>query len=87
MSKQQLRTVMVAPTPAVADLVAATLAEHGIEASASTTAYAGAYPSVEWASGYRVEVPADQIDRAREILDTLSEPEDVTLTDGPNVEG
>lgn len=85
--EQRLRTVMVAETAALADLIATTLAAHGIEASTAATGFAGAYPTVDWVRGYHVEVPAHEFGRAREVLDALSERSDVAMVDESNVEG
>lgn len=84
--EQRHRTIMVAETAAEADLIAATLSAHGIEASTTTPTYVGAYPSVDWVRGYRVEVPTNQIDRARDVLDALAGRSDVATVDDSNVE-
>lgn len=47
----------------------------------------GVYPSVEWVRGYRVGVPADEAERAREVLDALSGRADVAKVDEADAEG
>lgn len=85
--EQRHRTIMVAETAAEADLIATTLAAHGIAASTAAPSYVGAYPSVDWVRGYHVEVPAHEIDRARDVLDALSGASNAAPVDGSNVEG
>lgn len=78
---------MVAETAGTADRIASTLVAHGIEVSTAATGFAGAYPTVDWVRGYHVEVPADEFDPAREILDALADRSDVATVDQSNVEG
>lgn len=66
---EERRDVAVCATAAAADVVAATLAAHGIRAS--TIAYTHVYPSVAWAEGYRVSVAAHEQGAARELLRAL----------------
>lgn len=83
--EQRPQTVMIARTSAAADFIAATLAAHGIHAS--TMAYEWVYPSVEWVRGYRVGVPADEAERAHEVLDALSGRADMAKVDDAGAEG
>lgn len=67
--------MVVTSSAATAELLQTTLNAHGI--TAATTAYDYAYPSLDWIRGYRVVVPADEADRAREVLDALAGRDDV----------
>lgn len=69
--------VAVCSTAAAADLIAATLAAHGIRAGSH--AYFHAYPSVDWVEGYRVTVADADEAAARRVLEALSRPDVVTL--------
>lgn len=75
--RQTDRHVVVANTRATAELLATTLAAHGIHASHH--AYSLAYPSVDWAQGYRVTVAAADEAEARAVLAALSGRDDVAV--------
>lgn len=77
--RQQDEHVVVANSRATADFLTATLAVHGIHASHH--AYAQAYPSVDWAQGYRVSVSAADADEARAVLAALSGRDDLAMLD------
>lgn len=74
--QQSDRHVVVANTRATAELLATTLAAHGIHATHH--AYSLAYPSVDWAQGYRVTVSAADETEARAVL-ALQERDDVVV--------
>ena len=71
--------MVVASSRGTADFLVATLAAHGIHASHH--AYAVAYPSVDWAQGYRVSVADADADEARAVLAALSGRDDLALLD------
>ncbi len=71
---EQRRDVAVCRSQVTADLVAVTLAAYGIPAS---TMPASPYPSLDWAEGIRVAVPADWEQQARELLRALQDRDDV----------
>lgn len=65
------RVVAVASSEATAELVATTLAVHGIRAV--TTRVDPVYPSVSWAQGVQVVVAAEQEGTARQLLRDLAD--------------
>ncbi len=67
---QQQRAVAVAASEASADLVAATLSIHGVEAA--TAAVDRAYPALNWVQGYQVVVAEADEEVARRVLDDLA---------------
>lgn len=67
---QEQRAVAVAASETSAELVAATLAVHGVEATVASPDRA--YPAVSWVEGYRVVVAAGDEERARDVLGALS---------------
>ena len=67
---QQQRPVAVAASEASADLVAATLSIHGVEAA--TAAVDRAYPALTWVRGYQVVVAEADEDVARRVLADLA---------------
>lgn len=68
--RQQQRTIALAASQSSAELVVTSLAAHGVRAA--LTAIDRAYPSINWAQGYRVVVAADEEQEARRILAALS---------------
>lgn len=75
--QQSDRHVAVVNSRASAELLATTLAAHGIHAIHH--AYSLAYPSVDWAQGYRVSVAAADEAEARAVLAALSGRDDVAV--------
>lgn len=75
--RQEERHVVVANSRATAELLATTLAAHGIHASHH--AYSLAYPSVDWAQGYRVSVAGADEAEARAVLAALAGRDDVAV--------
>lgn len=71
--------VAVCSTVAAADLVATTLAVHGI--AATTSASTDPIPSLGWVQGFHVTVPVGEEARAREVLAALSGRTDVAQPD------
>lgn len=67
---QEQRVVAVASSEATAELVATTLAVHGIQAATSTVDRV--YPSVSWAQGIQVVVAVEHEAAARELLRDLT---------------
>lgn len=68
--QQERRDIAVVSSAASADLIASTLAVHGIPAS--TASFDATYPSLTWVEGYRVVVAAEDQGRAEELLAALS---------------
>lgn len=66
--RQEQEPVVVVGTHSSADLLAATLRVHGIEA---TTAMASVYPSLDWVEGIAVTVAAADAVEARDLLREL----------------
>jgi hypothetical protein len=67
---QEQRAVAIAASEASADLVAATLSIHGVEAA--TAAVDRAYPALNWVRGYQVVVAEADEDAARRVLADLA---------------
>lgn len=67
---QEQRAVALAASEASAELVAATLAVHGVPAAAA--AVDRAYPALNWVHGYQVVVAAADEELARRVLADLS---------------
>jgi hypothetical protein len=67
---QEQRAVAIAASEASADLVAATLSIHGVEAA--TAAVDRAYPALSWVRGYQVVVAEADEGVARRVLADLA---------------
>ena len=67
---QEQRPVAVAASEASAELVAATLSVHGVDASVA--AVDRAYPALNWVHGYQVVVAEADEETARRVLDDLA---------------
>jgi Putative prokaryotic signal transducing protein len=70
----ELTTVMTFSTRAEADLARERLANEGVAAFVIDELTAGVMPFVTSVAGIRLQVPTDQLDKAREALG-ITEPE------------
>ena len=66
--RQEQAPVVVVATQSEADLLVATFQVHGLNGLAIM---ASAIPSLDWLEGFAVQVPAEEEQRARELLREL----------------
>jgi predicted Fe-Mo cluster-binding NifX family protein len=89
-SDQDRVTVATFPNRVVADMAAGFLEGEGIEVWVAADDAGGAYPVLQSLQGVRLLVPAEEADRAREILEALqaepAESKDFTTDNGEDDE-
>lgn len=67
-------TVASVPSAAIAEMLAAALIDEGIPARVHGADRA--YPSMDWAYGVQVRVPAARIEEARAVIETEPDADD-----------
>lgn len=65
-------TVARVPSVAIAEMLAGALADEGIPARVAGADWA--YPSMDWAYGVQVRVPASRVEEARAVIETEPDP-------------
>jgi hypothetical protein len=65
-------TVARVPSVAIAEMLAGALADEGVPARVTGADWA--YPSMDWAYGVQVRVPASRLAEARAIVETEPDP-------------
>lgn len=77
--QHQQAEAAVCRSEAAAELVATTLAVHGIRADVGPVSRV--YPSLDWVAGYRVVVAEADRTAARDLLALLADHDDVAVLD------